>query len=56
VTQYLKVLIILQQKERQEHRAKEEELSYNVKLFQSKLQKEQRERQTLEERIKIVGI
>ncbi|XP_078355915.1 uncharacterized protein LOC144640705 isoform X1 [Oculina patagonica] len=44
------------QKERQEHIAKEEELSYNVKLLQSKLQKEQRERQTLEERIKIVGL
>ncbi|XP_078362657.1 uncharacterized protein LOC144646836 isoform X3 [Oculina patagonica] len=43
------------QKERQEHIAKEEELSYSVKLLQSKLQKEQRERQTLEERIKIAS-
>lgn len=43
------------QKERQEFRAREEELSHYVILLQSKLHKEQITRAMLEERIKIVS-
>ena len=51
----LKSTIHLLQKERQEFRAREEELSHYVILLHSKLHKEQITRAMLEERIKVVS-
>lgn len=55
MAQYLRAPFNILQKERKELMVKEEELSHNVKLLQSKLENEQNQRQTLEEKIKIVS-
>ena len=55
VTYQFKVLINFLQKEKQQLRAKEEELADNVKLLQSQLENEQSERKILEESIDMVS-